>query len=154
VQNVVAAAQLNQESAMSTSPPGHVGRAGRLFYVGMTTAALAIGALQMFHVRGGFVTNYGADLFGTAWFYAMFRQGRTIFQRGRPLGAAASASAVFAGCAAFELAQRIDLFPGVFDPLDLAAFAGSVLACYALDRRLNLGADVSGDRIKGSVQPG
>ena len=44
----------------------------------MMTTALAIGALQMFHIRAGFVTNYGADVFGTAWLYGMFRQGRTI----------------------------------------------------------------------------
>jgi hypothetical protein len=45
----------------STSP------AGRAFYVMTMTAALCIGALQMFRVRGGFITNYGADLVGTGW---------------------------------------------------------------------------------------
>src|SRR5262245_59753288 len=96
----------------------------------------ARGVLQMARVRG-VVTSYGADVFGTAWLYGMFRQGRTVFQRGRPAGAAAAAGVVFAGCAASEFAQRARLLPGVFDPLDLATYAVSVLVCYALDRRVD-----------------
>ena len=33
------------------------------FYPATAALALAIGALQMLHVRGGWLTNYGADLF-------------------------------------------------------------------------------------------
>lgn len=104
------------------------------FYVGAMGVALAIGALQAFRVRAGWVTNYGADVFGTIWLYAMFRQGRTVFQRGRRLGAGATALVVFAGCAASEFGQRWHVVPGVFDPLDLAAFAVSVGACWLVDR--------------------
>lgn len=112
---------------------------GRVFYATMMTTALAIGALQAFHIRAGLLTNYGADVFGTAWLYGMFRQGRTIFARGHAMSAAMTALFVFTGCAASEFAQLMDMFPGVFDPLDLAAFAVSVAGCYALDRRLGLG---------------
>lgn len=104
----------------------------------MLVTALGIGALQMFRVRGGLLTEYGADVFGTAWLYGMFRQGRTVFQRGRGMGAGATAAFVFAGCAGSEIAQAFHIWPGTFDPLDLAAFALSVAACYLLDRRFNL----------------
>ena len=114
--------------------------AGRVFYAAMMIAALAIGALQTFHVRAGILTNYGADVFGTAWLYDMFRQGRTIFGRGRAMSAVATAAFVFIGCAGSEFAQALDLVSGVFDPLDLLAFALSVIACYMLDQRLDFGA--------------
>ena len=69
----------------------------------------------------------------------MFRQGRTIFQRGREMAGGTTAIVVFVGCAASELAQPFDLCPGVYDPADLAAFAISVLVCYGLDRTFGLG---------------
>ena len=97
-------------------------------------AALGIGALQMFHVRGGVITNYGADVIGTAWLYAMFRQGRTVVQRGSPWSAMTTALFVFTGCVASEVGQRLAIIPGVFDPLDIVAFAATVMTCAALDR--------------------
>jgi hypothetical protein len=103
------------------------------------TVALAIGALQTFRIRAGIVTDYGADIFGTAWLYGMFRQGRTVFQRGRGLRADTTTLLVFIGCAVSELGQLVDLIPGVFDPLDLLAYGASVLLCYAVDRRFDLG---------------
>ena len=36
--------------------------AGRVFYNVSMALALAVGALQMFHVRGGLLTDYGAAL--------------------------------------------------------------------------------------------
>jgi hypothetical protein len=77
-----------------------------VFYYGSMAAALVIGLLQMLRVRGGLVTSYGADILGTVWLYAMFRQGRTVFQRGRILSPAAAAGAVFAGCVLSEVGQR------------------------------------------------
>jgi hypothetical protein len=114
--------------------------AARVFYNTMMVIALVIGALQAFQVKAGWVTNYGADVFGTAWLYGLFRQGRTVLQRGRGgMGAGATAAFVFAGCAGSELLQAFKLIPGVFDPLDLAAFAVTVVACYLLDRAVDLG---------------
>jgi hypothetical protein len=109
--------------------------AGRAFYAINFASSLAVGALQMFRVRGGFLTSYGADIFGTAWLYAMFRQGRTVFQRGRTLPPGAAALGVFAGCAASEFGQRWHVIPGTFDPYDLAAFGASVGLCWLIDRR-------------------
>ena len=112
--------------------------AAQVFYLGTVVSALTIGALQMFHVRAGWLTNYGADVFGTAWLYAMFRQGRTVFGSGQ-MSASGAAGFVFLGCALSEFAQRTAWFPGTFDPLDLVAFAVTCVACYALDRRVGLG---------------
>lgn len=104
-------------------------------FFGVTAAlALTVGLLQTFRVHGGWLTNYGADVFGTAWLYAMTRTGRTIVQRGRAVAAWLAAAFVFAGCAASEFGQRLHVVPGHFDWYDIAAFAFTVLACVALDR--------------------
>ncbi|MEO8029271.1 MAG: hypothetical protein ABJC74_01495 [Gemmatimonadota bacterium] len=44
-------------------------RAGHVFYLVAVTTAPSVTALQMLQVRGGLLTVYGADLFGTAWPY-------------------------------------------------------------------------------------
>jgi hypothetical protein len=116
----------------TATPP--VSAAGRAFYAGSLATALFVGALQALRVNAGMLTSYGADVFGTAWLYAMFRQGATILQRGRRLSAPATAAVVFAGCAGSEWGQRLDLIPGRFDPYDLVAFAVTVAACYVVDR--------------------
>lgn len=110
--------------------------AGRYFYTASMLIALGIGALQMYRVRGGIITNYGADLFGTAWLYAMFRQGKALGQRGRVLRPEMAALLVFVGCAGSEFAQKFHLIPGTYDPLDLLAYAFSVVVCYGIDRLL------------------
>jgi hypothetical protein len=87
----------------------------------------------MYHVRGGLLTDYGADVFGTAWLYAMTRSGRTILQRGRTAGAGHAAAIVFALCVVSEFGQKLHLVPGRYDPNDIAAYAGSVVACWMID---------------------
>lgn len=113
-----------------------VTRGGRRFYLGAMATALAVGALQMYHVRGGVLTDYGADVFGTAWLYAMVRMGRTVIRRGQILRPEIAAVLVFLGCAASEFGQRSHLVPGHFDPYDLAAYGVTVLSCVLLDRTL------------------
>ena len=109
-------------------------RSGRLFYVAAMTAALIVGALQMYQVHAGFLTNYGADVFGTAWMYTMTRLGRTVVQRGRTTTPGVAAGSVFLLCAVSEYGQRLHLVPGHYDPYDLLAFAATVIACVAVDR--------------------
>jgi len=111
-------------------------RAGRVFQLASIGTALAVAALQMRHVHGGVVTDYGADVFGTAWVYATTRMGGTVLQRGRAAGAGRAAVVVFLLCLAWELGQRAHLVPGRFDPYDLLAYAGTVALCWAIDRRL------------------
>jgi hypothetical protein len=127
--------------------------AGSAFYVVTMTAALCIGALQMFRVRGGFITNYGADLVGTAWLYAMFRQGRTRIRRGYVMAPGTTAAFVFLACAASEFAQRFHFIGGTFDPWDLVAYAVSVVVCYGLDRRLAFVQPVAADRASRPQAP-
>jgi hypothetical protein len=115
-------------------------RLRRTFHVVVLIAALAIAALQMFRVRGGWFTDYGADVFGTAWLYSMVREGRTVFSR-RVAPAGRTAWIIGIACGLSEIGQRAGFVPGVFDPLDLAAFAATVAACYALDRRIPLADD-------------
>jgi len=109
-------------------------RAGRLFRIASIGTALAVGALQMYHVRGGLLTDYGADAFGAAWVYASVRLGGTIIQRGRAAGAARSALIVFLLCLAWEAGQRMHLVPGRYDPYDIVTYAISVMACWGIDR--------------------
>ncbi|BCS32451.2 hypothetical protein TBR22_A16650 [Luteitalea sp. TBR-22] len=90
----------------------------------------------MQHVRGGWITNYGADVFGTAWVYAIVRQGRTTF-RWPAMAPWVAGAFVLAGCVATEVAQR--WLPGTFDPYDLVAFTATIVGCVALDLVVDLG---------------
>ncbi len=108
--------------------------------------ALRIGAMQMYRMHGGFWTDYGADVFGTAWLYGTFRQGRSVIQKRRPLSPEGAATVVLFGCIASEFCQLGRVLPGVFDVYDLAAYAGAVAGCYGLDRWLTpLAGDLPGD---------
>ena len=106
---------------------------GDVFFYGSMAAALCIGGLQMIRVRGGLLTDYGADLLGTIWLYAMFRQGRTIFLRRRQLSAGSAAGLVFLGCTASEFAQKLHWLPGVYDPTDILTYALAVTVCFVCD---------------------
>jgi hypothetical protein len=110
-----------------------VTRAGRVFYNVALSTALAVGALQMYRVRGGLLTDYGADVFGTAWLYAITRSGRTILQRGRTVSAGSAATIVFVLCVVSEFGQKLHFVPGRYDPYDIAAYAASVVACWMID---------------------
>lgn len=116
------------------APRAQPTRAGRVFFAVTAALALGVGALQTFRIHGGWLTNYGADVFGTAWLHAMTRTGKTVVQRGRALGAWSAAAVVFFGCALSEFGQKFHLIPGRFDVYDLLAFAGAVLACVAIER--------------------
>lgn len=109
-------------------------RAGRAFHFTVICAALAVGALQMYHVRGGIVTNYGADVFGTAWAYATTRLGRTVVRRGRTTSAERAAALAFVLCVLWELGQRAHLVPGRYDPYDIVTYAATALTCWVIDR--------------------
>jgi hypothetical protein len=111
-------------------------RAGRWFYRIALATALTVGLLQMYHVRAGLLTNYGADVFGTMWLYAMTRLGWTVVQRGRTASPQLSAAIVFFACGASEFGQRLHWVPGYYDPWDVIAFGLSVVASVALERAI------------------
>jgi hypothetical protein len=105
----------------------------RFYWVSILTA-LSVGALQMYRVRGGLLTDYGADLFGTAWLYAMTRLGRTVIQRGRTMGAVPAGILIFALCTLSEFGQRLGIVPGRFDPYDILTYAVAILLCWIVER--------------------
>jgi hypothetical protein len=117
-----------------TVDPSSATRVGRTFHFTVICAALAVGALQMYRVRGGVVTDYGADVFGTAWVYATIRLGRSVIQRGRTTSAERAASVVFVLCVLWELGQRAHLAPGRYDPYDIVTYAATAVACWLIDR--------------------
>ena len=101
--------------------------------------ALAVGALQMYRVDAGAITDYGADFFGPIALYASFRAHATVvrwFMKKAP-PPLVSAAIVLAGCVLWELCQLRDftgtplaITRGRFDPGDLAAYvAGVAVAC-------------------------
>ena len=99
---------------------------------------IGIGALQREHIRLGFVTAYGADVACPALLYVTARQGRSLLRHlglrpDRPLAIAAG---VFALSTAWEVGQGVQWIPGVYDSLDIAAYAVGVGVPYVVDRWL------------------
>jgi hypothetical protein len=104
---------------------------------------LGTAALNMLHVRGGFLTNHAADLFVPAWLYVVIRGLGTAggapgwYQRtiGRTPGL--TASFLFVASALTEVSQLYwprGVFAGRFDPLDLVAYGVGLVVCYFADR--------------------
>jgi len=98
--------------------------------------------LGMNHVKAGLVTSYGADLTQPPWLYIVARSlydpSRTNWMR-RTLGysPATAALGIWVAGALTEFSQLIwpdGLFRGVFDPLDLVAYATGLLVCYLIER--------------------
>lgn len=107
---------------------------GILLNVYFVAVFVGIGGLQMYHVRAGALTSYGADLLAPPWMYMMFRMGRW------KLGPVSALLVVFLGCLAWELAQRHDfsgtplaITRGTFDPLDIAAYAAGLVVTFVID---------------------
>jgi len=96
----------------------------------------------MSRVRGGVVTNYGADLTQPAWLYIVIRDlGRTgqMPWLTRALGRRpeATALAIFAVGTTTEVSQRYwpgGVFGGRFDPYDIGAFGAGIGVCYVVDK--------------------
>ncbi len=105
--------------------------------------ALAVGALQMYHVDAGPLTKWGADVFGPIALYGSFRTGGTILSwiSKRTPSPFWSAIIVLAGCFAWELCQLYDLdgtllaiTAGQFDPFDLVAYVAGVAIAFGAER--------------------
>jgi hypothetical protein len=116
-------------------------RRWRLAWLALTTLFILAAALNLLHVRGGFLTSHLADLVVPAWLYvatrglARHRDGTVL---SRALGGSPwlTATAVLCASVVTELSQKVwphGLFPGTFDPLDLAAFAVGTGACLVAD---------------------
>lgn len=109
-----------------------------LFVVFLVTAAL-----NMLHVRGGFLTNHAADLVAPAWLYVVFRglysvRGRhTLLQRTLGRTPERAALSLFIASTLTEITQFYwprGIFPGRFDAWDIFAYAFGLAACYWADK--------------------
>ena len=103
---------------------------------------VGIGGLQMYRVRAGWVTSYGADVLLPALLYFWLRQGKTLIWH-LPLGRRPSFFLVLAGCFAWEWSQAYDftgtplvVASGTFDPADFAAYLIGLVAAVTVDAYL------------------
>jgi hypothetical protein len=85
-------------------------------------------------VHAGILTDYGADVFGVGWVYVPIRIGRTIFGRRFSMDAPGAAVIVCVASVAWELAERVHLIPGTYDPYDIVAYAVAATLCWSVDR--------------------
>lgn len=113
-------------------------------YWTLFVAFLGTAALNMLHVRAGFLTNHAADLVVPTWLYVAFRglhssQGRqTAMQRTFGRTPERAALALFLASTLTEVSQYYwphGLFSGRFDPLDVLSYAIGLAACYVADKR-------------------
>lgn len=112
-----------------------------LAWYALTAAFLLSAALNLLHVRGGFLTDHLADLAVPAWLYVHARglsPAAPPRLLARQVGATPwqAAALLLAASAATELSQAVwphGIFAGTFDPLDLVAFAAGLAACMVAD---------------------
>jgi hypothetical protein len=112
-------------------------------YYALLIAFIGTAALNMLHLRAGFLTNHAADLVVPAWLYIVIRglhssRGRvTTVQRTLGRTPEIAALSLFIGSALTEVSQRYwphGLFAGRFDMNDILAYACGLAACYVADR--------------------
>jgi hypothetical protein len=104
---------------------------------------IAAAAANMARIRGGFLTNYAADLAVPAWLYVVLREQAAEGRKHRLLpwagrSAEATGAMIFTGAALTEFAQHFwprGVLPGTFDPLDIVAYAAGIAACYLSERK-------------------
>ena len=110
---------------------------GRLFFLATMGPALVCAGLEISRVHGGVVTDYGADLFGTAWIYTAFRLRPSGRFPWRWLASPVRVAGVtFVSGTASEFAQRAGLITGTYDPFDVLTYALALAACLVLERVL------------------
>ena len=117
----------------------------KAIYLSLLCVFILTAALNMLHLRVGFLTNHAADVVVPAWLYVVVRglypvrQTPGVLQRTIGRTPAIAAIVLFTASAATEISQRYwphGIFPGRFDPFDLIAYAAGVGGCYAVDRWL------------------
>ena len=117
----------------------------RAVYYLLSIGFLGTAALNMLHVRGGFLTNYAADVVVPAWLYVGFRglhgpRGpKSLIQRTLGRTPEIAALSLFVASTLTEVSQRFwprGIFSGRFDVLDVVAYASGLAACYAAERLL------------------
>lgn len=114
-----------------------------LTYRVLWVAFLVTAALNMLHVRAGFLTNYAADLVVPALLYVMLRalaerdRRPTLLRRCFGGSPERTGTVLFLASSATEWSQRYwpeGVFAGRYDPWDVAAFGIGIVLCYLGDR--------------------
>lgn len=119
----------------------------RVVYWTLMASFLSSAALNMLHVRAGFLTSYLADLTVPAMLYVVSR-GLVPGTRTHLLGLLPwigrtperAAAIFFLASSATELSQIFwprGLFSGRFDPWDIVAYGVGLLICYVFDKLLD-----------------
>ena len=110
----------------------------------LTAAFILTAALNLLHVRAGFLTSYLADLTLPAWLYVLSRglvpgQSSHVWRWMPWIGRTPESAAIFffLASSATEVSQIIwprGFFAGRFDPWDIAAYGAGLLGCYLCDK--------------------
>ena len=115
----------------------------------LLSGVIITGALNMLEVRGGFTTNYLADIIIPPLLYINTvklpskRFQVLIFLSEKPL---LTAVLIFAGSTFTEVCQIFwprGLFSGYFDPWDIVAFSSGLIVVYTVDRLTTKGGEDS-----------
>ena len=116
----------------------------KLAYWSLFAAFVLTAALNLLHVRGGFLTSHLADLTVPAFLYVLLRErvpGKRLHPRrlADALGRTPERAALclFLASSATELCQiwwPHGFFAGRFDPLDIAAYGAGLAVCYGVDK--------------------
>ncbi len=120
------------------TPPPWIEKFKRAETILLWLLFVAIGALQSRHMHLGVITDYGADVVCPAVLYVTARQGKSLLRYvglspDRPERIAAG---VFVLCVGWEIGQKFHWIPGVYDPMDIVAYAVGVGVPYLIDRWL------------------
>lgn len=97
---------------------------------------------EVLGLRATIFTSHAADLTQPAWLYIVFRKRRSVRSLVSRFGQspAFTASVLFTAATMTELSQLVWSewpFRGVFDPLDIVAFATGLGFCYLADGRIS-----------------
>ena len=137
-------ARANRDDANVPMTSTTIRKSWRIAYWLLLVIFVATAALNMLHIKAGFLTNHAADLFLPPWLYVVLRHfpGRRIATNpiSQRLGRTPelAAGSLFIASALTELSQLYwpkGIFSGTFDPLDIAAYGSGLLVCYVIDKR-------------------
>lgn len=95
----------------------------------------------MWHVHGGFFSNYLADIAFPPWYYIVIRGLSTtgkktpVLLRWFGVSAGRAAISILLAGIAYEFGQLYRIIPGTFDLWDVAAYAVGPVICLAFEKR-------------------
>jgi hypothetical protein len=97
--------------------------------------------MQSHRIHTGWITNYGNDVFGTAWAWWIARRlcDRRLprLRIGRePRTAELTVLGVFCVGLAYEVGKLLRWIPGTYDPLNLIPYGATLAVCYFIERVL------------------